>query len=133
MRLIVVRVLLGSLSLVLSGCATADGRTRAAQSAAAAFEAALEHADTLGACEALAPGTREELEQEAPCPAALQGLKLTGAREPIGSAVVYGSQARVVYPHDSVFLALFAEGWKVTAAGCTPRDGRPYRCELKGD
>ncbi|EDX20816.1 hypothetical protein SSAG_00607 [Streptomyces sp. Mg1] len=34
MRPIVGRVLLGSLCLVLSGFATADGRTRAAQSAA---------------------------------------------------------------------------------------------------
>ncbi|MGW6970415.1 hypothetical protein [Streptomyces sp. NPDC054952] len=133
MRPIVVRSLLPLLCLALAGCATSDERSQAARSAAAAFERALADADSPRGCEALAPGTREELEQEEPCPAALQGLNLTGAREPAGTAVVYGSQARVVYPHDSVFLALFADGWKVTAAGCTPRQGHPYRCDLKGD
>ncbi|MFF3215633.1 hypothetical protein ACFYYB_34020 [Streptomyces sp. NPDC002886] len=133
MRPIAVRLLLPLLCLALTGCATGEARSRAAGSAAAAFERALADGDSARGCEALAPGTREELAQEQPCPAALQGLELTGAREPARAAVVYGSQARVVYPHDSVFLALFAEGWKVTAAGCTPREGRPYRCELKGD
>ncbi|WP_079407402.1 hypothetical protein [Streptomyces sp. 3211] len=133
MRPIVVRLLLPLLCLALTGCATGAERSRAAGAAAAAFERALADRDTALGCETLAPGTREELEQEQPCPTALQGLQLTGAREPAQAAVVYGSQARVVYPHDSVFLALFTDGWKVTAAGCTPRQGRPYRCELKGD
>ncbi|MFE4257260.1 hypothetical protein [Streptomyces sp. NPDC056883] len=133
MRPIAVRFLLPLLCLALTGCATGDERNRAAGSAAAAFERALVDGDGARGCEALAPGTRVELAQEEPCPTALQGLGLSGAREPAKSAVVYGSQARVVYPHDSVFLALFTDGWKVTAAGCTPRQGRPYRCELKGD
>ncbi|MEV5886330.1 hypothetical protein AB0L74_27060 [Streptomyces sp. NPDC052020] len=45
---------------------------------------------------------------------------------------VYGGQARVVLGHDTVFLARFPAGWKVTAAGCRPRADQPYQCEIKG-
>ena len=34
--------------------------------------------------------------------------------------------------HDTVFLAHFPTGWKITAAGCRPRPQRPYQCEIKG-
>lgn len=76
------------LCLALTGCATGDKRSRAARSAAAAFERAMADGDRASGCEAPAPGTREELAQEEPCPAALQGLKLSGAREPAQGAVV---------------------------------------------
>jgi hypothetical protein len=31
-----------------------------------------------------------------------------------------------------VFLAAFPGGWRVVAAGCTPRGDRPYDCTLQG-
>ncbi|MEU9304539.1 hypothetical protein [Streptomyces sp. NPDC048269] len=133
MRPIIACLLSGSLCLGVSACASAGERTRAAQAAATAFEGALADGDTRLACAALAPGTREELEQDAPCTAALRSLKLTPATGRARESMVYGSQARVVYADDSVFLALFPEGWRITAAGCVPRQGRPFRCELKGD
>ena len=34
---------------------------------------------------------------------------------------------------DTVFLAVFPGGWRVTAAGCTPRGDRPYNCTVQGD
>ncbi|MFE9773308.1 hypothetical protein ACFYOV_16820 [Streptomyces sp. NPDC005931] len=88
-------------------------------------------------CAALAPATREDLEQTAgsPCGEAIGGV-VEAQELPMGGAVrgvdVYGDQARVVLERDTVFLARFPAGWKVTAAGCRPRPERPYQCELKG-
>ncbi|MFI5519963.1 hypothetical protein [Streptomyces platensis] len=88
-------------------------------------------------CAALAPATREELEETAKSgcgPAISQAIE--GQELPASGAVrgldVYGEQARVVLAEDTVFLAHFPTGWKVTAAGCRPRPQRPYQCEIKG-
>ncbi|MFD9902955.1 hypothetical protein ACFWX4_01590, partial [Streptomyces sp. NPDC059063] len=81
----------------------------------------------------LAPGTRDELERSAelPCVRALPDAGL-----PAGSGVrsvdVYGLRARVVTDRDTLFLSSFPDGWKVTAAGCTPRAEKPYQCLIKG-
>jgi hypothetical protein len=80
----------------------------------------------------LAPGTLTELENSfGPCDRSLPRENL-----PVGSRVVhvdvYGKDAMVRLDHDVVFLARFDNGWKVTAAGCTPVQGRPFDCTLKG-
>nr|WP_240929948.1 hypothetical protein [Streptomyces coryli] len=89
--------------------------------------------DPARGCAALAPGTREELVQSAgaPCVRALReaGLPAPGR---VRSVDVYGHQARIITAHDTLFLSSFTGGWKVTAAGCTPRPGLPYRCLVKG-
>ena len=116
--------------ILLSGC---DNRSPAARSAAAAFEQAWKARDAEAVCAALAPGTRSELEsdEQAACPEALAGVSL-----PVGgkarSVNVHGRQARVVLASDTLFLSLFPGGWKVVAAGCSPRPDKPYSCELKG-
>ncbi|MEU3693212.1 hypothetical protein [Streptomyces narbonensis] len=134
MRAATIRLLLGALCLGLAGCAGVGERTDAAREAAVGFEEALRASDTHSACEALAPGTREELERDEPCPAALAALDLgtvTDSARPVATDV-YGDQARVVFAGDVVYLASFPDGWKVTAAGCTPRPGRPAHCEVQG-
>ncbi|MFF1510136.1 hypothetical protein [Streptomyces sp. NPDC058326] len=132
MRATTALLLMSALGLGLAGCGDVEQRQDAARSAAVDFGAALRGADAGRACEALAPGTREEVEEDGPCPTVLAGLgPATAAGEPIATDV-YGEQARVVFAHDSVFLASFPDGWKVTAAGCTPRPGHPARCEVKG-
>ncbi|MEU1117626.1 hypothetical protein [Streptomyces sp. NPDC005879] len=45
---------------------------------------------------------------------------------------VFGRQARAVTDRDTLFLSSFPGGWKVTAAGCTPRPEKPYQCLIKG-
>ncbi|QES47254.1 hypothetical protein DEJ50_04825 [Streptomyces venezuelae] len=50
----------------------------------------------------------------------------------IREAEAYGRQAIVRMAGDTLFLSLFTAGWKVVAAGCTPRPGRPYDCLIKG-
>ncbi|QZY20220.1 hypothetical protein [Streptomyces decoyicus] len=88
-------------------------------------------------CAALAPATNEELEQSAKsgCVQAI-GQAIHEQELPAAGAVqgvdVYGDQARVLLEQDTVFLAHFSTGWKLTAAGCRPRPQRPYQCEIKG-
>ncbi|WP_229848517.1 hypothetical protein [Streptomyces melanogenes] len=133
MRRITGWVLAGTLCLAASGCATVGERAGAAEAAARSFERALTASDGVRMCGVLAPATREELEAEAPCGQALAALRLPPAPGPAERVDVYGAQARVVFARDSVFPTSFPDGWKVTAAGCIPRQGRPYHCELKGD
>ena len=46
--------------------------------------------------------------------------------------LVDGQWARVRLSDDTVFLGMFAGGWRVVAAGCTPRGERPYDCTVAG-
>jgi hypothetical protein len=123
------------LTVAIAGCGASGPGLGPARAAARRFESAVASGDGGGACDTLAPETRQDLEtsgnQPTPCPEALVGQHL-----PVGtsvrSAVVYGDQALVTFGKDTVFLSRFASGWKVTAAGCTPRPRRPYDCALKG-
>jgi hypothetical protein len=84
------------------------------------------------ACELLAPGTLSELEDTfGRCDRSLPHEHLPGATEVL-DVDVYGKNAIVHLDHDVVFLARFDDGWRVTAAGCTPKRGRPFDCILKG-
>lgn len=88
--------------------------------------------DPAAACALLAPKTLSELEGSAgPCPESLPEQHLppsSGARH----AEVYGKDAIVHLQGDTVFLARFQTGWRVTAAGCVPNGDQPYDCVVKG-
>ncbi|WP_435985882.1 hypothetical protein [Terrabacter sp. LjRoot27] len=85
------------------------------------------------ACALLAPETRQELEDSSgPCPQGIADADLPDAGRVI-TVEVYGQDAMVRLEHDTMFLALFGSGWRVTAAGCTPQEqDRPFSCGLKG-
>ncbi|KGN41498.1 hypothetical protein, partial [Knoellia aerolata] len=105
----------------------------AATDAATAFLAAASSAPR-GACDLLAPATLEVLRSDGDdCAAALAEVApddLAGA-EP--TAEVYGRDAIVRWGGETVFLARFDDGWRVTAAGCRPRgDDLPYDCSVEG-
>jgi hypothetical protein len=122
------------LVLAMAGaCGTPSERRDRVTALVTRFERALDAGQQERLCAALAPSTREELEQSAKrrCTQAIgeQALPAAGGIQRVD---VYGEQARVVLAHDTVFLAHFPTGWKVTAAGCRPRPQRPYQCELKG-
>ncbi|MFF8653142.1 hypothetical protein [Streptomyces huasconensis] len=116
-----------------AGCGNTDGREDAAARAASRFAASLRAKDAVRGCAALAPGTRDELEHssELPCARALPEAGLPLAHQ-LRGVDVYGRQARVVTDRDTLFLSSFPGGWKVTAAGCTPRPEKPYQCRIKG-
>ncbi|GAA4413988.1 hypothetical protein GCM10023168_37210 [Fodinibacter luteus] len=119
-------------SLSLAGCG-ADVERAGAARAADAFTASAT-ADPGAACAVLAPRTLERLEEDGHCARALAtaGLPEAGAR---GQVSVAGHSAQVRYASDTVFLSLFADGWRVTAAGCRDRsadDAVPYDCIVDG-
>ncbi|MEV5973401.1 hypothetical protein [Streptomyces sp. NPDC051921] len=119
--------------LAATGCGAPAARQDAAAAAAAAFEAAVAAGDHVRACALLAPQTRQQLEQgeQAACPTAFAAQELPRTRG-IRGVEAYGRQARVRMAGDTLFLSLFTAGWKVVAAGCTPRPDRPYDCLVKG-
>lgn len=128
-----VALLTAALLGALTGCGGVDVREDAASRAATRFEESLRAADAARGCAALAPGTRDELEQNAelPCARALPDAGLPDAG-PVRSVDVHGKQARVVAAGDTLFLSSFPRGWKVVAAGCTERPEQPYQCLIKG-
>lgn len=126
-------MLASMLGLALGGCGSAGERSADASAAATEFQRLLRTGDANGLCAALAPETRSELEEseKSRCADAIAAQDI-----PLGGAVrnvdVYGRQARVVLESDTLFLSQFPDGWKVVAAGCTPRSGQPYQCTVKG-
>ncbi|MFI9235315.1 hypothetical protein [Streptomyces sp. NPDC053079] len=116
-----------------AACGTLAERRDDALAAADRFERALEAGQQGPLCAALAPGTREEVEESAgrPCEQALDRQELPAAGA-VRHVDLYGDQARAVLEHDTLFLARFPAGWMVTAAGCEPRPEQPYQCAVKG-
>lgn len=119
-------------ALLVSGCAS-EGAA-AAEDAVAGFQQALV-SDPGEACDLLAPATLQELEKTAKtaCPAAIGAAELPAGGE-LQRTDVAGHSARVVLDGDTIFLALFDDGWRITAAGCSPQydDSLPYDCKVKG-
>jgi hypothetical protein len=120
--------------VLLTGCG-ADVERQQAGAAADAFAADVA-TDPQAACARLAPRTAQALEQDGTsCPTALAAADLPppGARS---SVVVAGHSAQVRFADDTVFLALFDDGWRVTAAGCARASADPavpYDCSVQGD
>ena len=121
------------LSVLAAGC-TGPGADQAGE-VAQSF-AQLATSDTAQACELLSGHTREAVEKAAKkgCPDALTDEDLPGESS-VRLVDVYGHDARVTLDNDVVFLARFPEGWKVTAAGCTPgsSEDEPFDCDVSGD
>lgn len=133
------RTVVGAVALALAvGCAGCAGRGSAEDGAvgdaATAFFAAVSTAPE-GACDLLAPATREVLRSDGEdCAEALAGAAPGGD---IASAPprieVYGRDAMVAWADQTLFLARFDDGWLVTAADCRPRgDDLPYDCSVEG-
>ncbi|MGV9881101.1 hypothetical protein [Streptomyces sp. NPDC003006] len=121
----------------VSACGALPERRDEVTAEVTRFEQALKAGQHERLCAALAPATREELEQSSKsrCEQAI-GRAIDERELPAAGTVrgadVYGDQARVMLERDTVFLAHFPAGWKVTAAGCRPRPQRPYECGIKG-
>jgi hypothetical protein len=124
-------VLVGGL-LVLGGCAgQGNAEDHNAGAAAVAFVASAKDSPS-ASCNLLAPETRKELEStDGPCDSALPQQVESGAGS-VRQVEVYGKDAIVHLSTDTVFLARFHDGWRVTAAACTSQGDRPYDCKIKG-
>ena len=121
-----------ALVLATAGCSEQSPQSTAAGRSAQAFTAALPSSSS-AACALLAPQTRQELEQTSgSCSRGIADAQLPRAGKVV-DVQVYGLDAMVRLEHDTMFLALFGVGWRITAAGCTPQEkDRPYSCEIKG-
>ncbi len=122
-----------AVTLGLTGCGAPVERQEAG-AAADRFEADVQ-ADPAAACGLLAPRTLESVEKDGTsCARALpeDHLPVPGAKDAV---TVAGHSAQVRFADDTVFLALFDDGWKVTAAGCSRTSGdpaTPYDCAIEG-
>jgi hypothetical protein len=119
---------LAVLALVATACTPAG--QPAAWDAAGRFQAALASNDRAGACQLLSDEARDRLEitSRRPCPEALAVLSLpTGSTRSIQT---WGGVSQVRLDGAVLFLAEFKAGWRVTAAGCTPRAEQPYACSV---
>jgi hypothetical protein len=119
----------------VGGCGR-DADRDAVQTVTDRFHAALEAGDGETACAQLSADTRTELEsqeQEA-CPEAVTSLQVEGGA--LTRLQVYVTNAKAdLASGESAFLSRTQEGWRISAVGCTPQQGKPadipYDCELE--
>ena len=118
--------------LVLTGCA-GGARAESARSSAQGFEHAVSQGDGATACDLLAPETAAEVAESAgsDCASGVLEEDLPEAG-PVERTSVCGRSAQVQLAADTLFLSHFDDGWKVLAAGCTPRPGKSYDCTVQG-
>jgi len=119
------RLLLGCVALLLGGCASAQ--EPAVERVATTF--ADPAGDPAARCDLLAPATRAELEESAPCTEAIVELPLDTGE--VASVEVWGRDAQVRLAGDTLFLTETESGWKVTAAACRRHADAPYDCEVE--
>jgi hypothetical protein len=99
------------------------------------FFAAVESGDGETACEQLSPNTRAELEsqEQQDCREAITELQLEGGT--VSSLDVFALNAVVELSNGEIaYVDDGAEGWRLSAVGCTPQEkppDRPADCELK--
>jgi hypothetical protein len=106
------------------------GDKKGARSTAQEFLTDVEHGDGQRACDLAVPDAASGLESgDSKCSEEILKLGLKGGTP--GHTELWGDRALVRVGDDTVFLARWGSGWRVTAAGCTERSGRPYECEVE--
>ena len=105
-----------------------DGVTRATDDWLAAARAK----DATALCRLLTPAAAESaVTGDQTCPQAVGDLRLSGTG-PVGQVEVWSDRAQVRAGTDTLFLTKINGDWRVSAAGCSARPGRPYDCEVSG-
>jgi hypothetical protein len=122
-------------ALAVAGCGRSADRDEV-RAVSERFFAALAAGDGAAACVQLSPDARDKLEgdEQKPCREAITALKIEGGA--IGAVGVYITNATVeLAGGERAFLSQTPDGWRLTAAGCTPAQGdpaeQPFDCELE--
>lgn len=128
-------IVLGALVALAAGCGTSDDRDQA-RGVVERFYDAVRHDRAQDACAQLSAATVEELESQTgqSCRGVIMRLEYVGGA--IVDVRVYITNAKVdLSGGESAFLNREPEGWKLTAIGCKPEDGkprdRPFDCEAE--
>jgi hypothetical protein len=122
-----------ALACVLCACGASDREADAA-AVAERFQTALAGGDGAAACAELNPETSKALEQQErkPCDEAILGLELPTANRVASTDVEVTSAAVSLLGGRTLFLDEAADGWEISAAGCSPRaPDLPFDCELE--
>ncbi|WP_062433166.1 hypothetical protein [Herbidospora daliensis] len=114
------------IALPVSACAA--GGVPAVEEATGRFFAAVAAGQGAAACALLTDAAAASLPE--PCATSILDAGLRGG--PAQEVAVWGSEAQVRLPQDTVFLHRGAGGWRVRGAGCRPDGERPYDCEVSG-
>lgn len=112
-----------------AGCGSAaEGPVSAA---ARAWFDAVRTGDGDAACALLVPRAAETVESISGqgCAAGVSTLGLPSGG--VRSVEVWSDRAEVRGNADTLFLVRLAAGWRVSAAGCQPRPGQPYDCQVE--
>ena len=121
--------------VALAGCGTSARDTDAA-GVSDRFHAALDDGDGAAACRELTSETRKKLERDEgkACGEAILGLDLpAGATAARAKVYVTTAFVELEGPASAVFLDEGPDGWKISAAGCSPgAPDQPFDCELEG-
>jgi hypothetical protein len=134
---VVFAVYLAVIALGIAGAvAIGAGRAGGAPDAAVVVErflAAVDADDAAVACGLLTETAAGELEKQSgtSCDQAVLQLPVTGSQVARVEFAELSAVARVSDGPDA-FLDKTRAGWRISAAGCEPRQGEPYECELEG-
>lgn len=116
----------------LSGCGASGSALRDAREAAVGFLQAVQAEDGAAACALLVPDAREAVASDTgkSCEQGVLELELDA---PAGAprVEVFGEEGLVELTGQRVFVDATAAGWRVVAAGCTPRPPRQDECEVE--
>jgi hypothetical protein len=116
-------------ALACAGCGMAAEKDGVREAASALFRD-VRNGDGAAACGRLVPQAASGLETGGTrCEDEILKLGLSGG--PLGPVEVWSEYARVRAGGDTVFLTRWGDGWRVTAAGCEPREEGPYDCEIQ--
>jgi len=120
--------------VVFGGCGTSDDRGQA-RGVVESFYDALRHDRAQEACDQLSAAAVEQLESqtEQSCRGVITRLDHEGGA--VVDVHVFITSAKVDLRNgESAFLNRERTGWKVTALGCKPEEGKlrdhPFECEL---
>jgi len=113
-----------------AGC-TAAGESDVSRTASE-WLAAAGTKDAARMCALLTPAAAESVATSGKtCEQGIGDLDLP-APGPVGTIELWSDQAQVRAGTDTLFLVRLNAGWRVNAAGCTPRGDRPYDCDVAG-